>query len=369
MNTQPRPRILIADDSLDNIEFLGNVLGGEFDICFATSGEEALGVVAENHVELILLDCVMPGMSGFEVCQRLKSNATTRDIPVIFLTSLDGTVDEESALSLGAVDFVHKPVSPSVVGLRVRNQIMLSRARKQLQHHNEELEQLVEERTREIVDRERRLVNAQTAAISTLCAVVEARDKDTGGHIWRTQSYIEELAKQLRDRGKYQERLSEDIVQMIVKSAPLHDIGKVAVPDAILLKPGKLSPEEWAIMKSHCVIGRDIMLSARHEHAEDELFFKYATEIAYCHHERWDGAGYPRGLIGEEIPLCARLMAVADVYDALRTKRIYKTAYTQEESLRLMKLGRETQFDPELIDAFIAGKDRFYEISLKLGDY
>jgi putative two-component system response regulator len=359
MNNQDnRPRILIVDDSLGNIEVLSNILGKGYSTSFACNGTEALALISLNSPDLVLLDVVMPGIDGFEVCKRLKSDPAACDIPVIFLTSLDSAVDEEYGLSLGAEDFIHKPASPPVVLARVRNHLMLAMTKRELKRHNENLELVVAERTEEVVWKNQQLIAAQGAIITAFCALAEVRDNETGNHIRRTQHYIRLLAQQLRSNPRY--TLTDTTIELLFKTAPLHDIGKVAIPDAILLKPGKLTADEWEIMKQHCKVGRSAILSAARDFGDSERsFLTYAIEIAYCHHERWDGKGYPQGLSGNDIPASARLMAVADVYDALITKRVYKEAYSHEEAVRLIAEGRGTQFDPDVSDAFLAISDAF----------
>jgi putative two-component system response regulator len=363
-----RSRVLIVDDSLTSIELLGNILGVEYDINFASSGAEALELAAKFPPDLVLLDVVMPGIDGFEVCRRLRANPASRDIPVIFLTSLESAVDEEYGLSLGAEDFIHKPVSPPVVLARVRNHLVLANAKRELQRHNNELERLVEERTKEIFHRDQELIATQTATITAFCSLAEARDNETGNHIRRTQNYVRVLAEALRDHPRFRTALYGNTIELLFKSAPLHDVGKVAIPDAILLKPGKLTAEEWEIMKRHCVAGRDAIVAAANVLISGSSYLTYAAEIAYCHHERWDGKGYPRGLAGEDIPVSARLMAVADVYDALITKRVYKEAFPHDESIQIMAEERGTHFDPDIFDAMLSVTDRFQAIAQQYRD-
>jgi putative two-component system response regulator len=361
MNTvNNRAQILIVDDSLNNIELLSTILGKGYSTSFASSGAEALALIAHNLPDLVLLDVVMPGIDGFEVCKNLKSDPVTRDIPVIFLTSLDSAIDEEYGLSLGAEDFIHKPVSPPVVLARVRTHLMLANTKRELRRHNENLELLVAERTEALVRRDKQLIAAQSSIITAFCALAEVRDNETGNHIKRTQNYVHVLAEALRYHPRFQHVLNDDTIELLFKTAPLHDIGKVAIPDGILLKPDKLTSEEWQIMKRHCEVGRAAIISAAQELGEtDGSFLSYAVDIAYCHHERWDGTGYPQGLSGENIPASARLMAVADVYDALISKRVYKKAYSHEESICLIAEGQGTQFYPDIIDAFLTITDSF----------
>lgn len=369
MSTERKEKVLVVDDSLTNIEMLAAVLESEYDLCFATSGAEALSLMRSYPISLILLDVVMPGIDGFEVCRQLKASPATRDVPVIFLTSLESAIDEERGLSLGAEDFVHKPVSPPVVLARVRTHLQLANAKRELRRHNEELEALVEERTRELSRRDQKLIASQSATIAAFCALAEARDNETGNHIRRTQNYVRILAEELRDHPRFRHALTPAFIQIMFKSAPLHDVGKVAIPDSILLKPGKLTPEEWVVMKRHCEYGhRAIVAAARELIDDDGSFLGCAADIAYGHHERWDGRGYPRGVTGDDIPISARLMAVADVYDALTTRRVYKQAFDHDESLQSMLAERATHFDPDVIDALRGVADEFAGIAQHYAD-
>ncbi len=369
MSTEYKQKVLVVDDSLTNIEMLAAVLESEYDLCFATNGAEALSLMRSYPISLILLDVVMPGMDGFEVCRQLKASPATRDVPVIFLTSLESAIDEERGLSLGAEDFVHKPVSPPVVLARVRTHLQLANAKRELRRHNEELEALVEERTRELSRRDQKLIASQSATIAAFCALAEARDNETGNHIRRTQNYVRVLAEELRDHPRFRHTLTPAFIQIMFKSAPLHDVGKVAIPDAILLKPGKLTPEEWVVMKRHCEYGhRAIVAAARELSDDDGSFLGCAADIAYGHHERWDGRGYPRGVTGDGIPISARLMAVADVYEALTTRRVYKQAFDHDESLQSMLAERATHFDPDVIDALRGVADEFASIAQHYAD-
>lgn len=339
----------------------------------ATNGLEALGFLdAGGRADLILLDVMMPELDGFEVCRRLKSDDATRSIPVMFLTSLDRPEDEELGFSLGAEDFIHKPISPPVVLARVRTHLALSRATRALQRRNADLELVVAERTAEISEQADRLVAskqeviaAQAATITAFCALAEARDNETGNHIRRTQHYVRILAEALRSHPRFSAVLNDDVIQQFFKSAPLHDVGKVATPDSILLKQGKLTPEEWVIMKKHCEAGRNAILQAESAlgGVSDASFLLYAAEIAYSHHERWDGSGYPQGIAGDAIPLSARLMAVADVYDALISRRVYKPPYPHEEAIKMILAEKGRHFDPDVIDALQGVADQFAQIA------
>jgi len=377
LNANGRSHVLVVDDQPDNLLILEDMLGEEHAVHTADSGREALAWVEGGEpVDLVLLDVMMPDLDGFEVCRRLKANAAVRDIPVIFLTTLQSADDEERGLSLGAEDFIHKPFSPAVVIARVRNHLALSRASRLLRSRNEDLELAVAERTRrmlaqseELMRRKLELIAAQDATITAFCALAEARDYETGNHIRRTQHYVRTLAERVREHPRFRDELTDEAIQLLFKSAPLHDIGKVAVPDAVLLKPGKLDRDEWEVMKRHTVFGRDAILQAEESLPPDsDSFLKTAREIAYGHHERWDGSGYPEGLAGDAIPLSARIMAVADVYDALISKRVYKSAFGHEEAVELIMRDRGTHFDPDLADAFHDIRADFRAIAERFSD-
>jgi putative two-component system response regulator len=353
-------RILIVDDQPDNLLILEDLLGRYYTVHAAGDGEGALARLADgDRPDLMLLDVVMPGMDGFEVCRRVKAAPALRDMPVLLLTSLDSAADEEYGLSLGADDFIHKPYSPPVVLARVNNHLKLARAGRLLRDRNEDLERLVAERTREIVLQSEQLVRSkqeviasQGATITALCSLTEVRDNETGGHIRRTQHYVRVLAEQLRDHPRFRHELNDETIDMMFRSAPLHDVGKVAIPDAILLKQGKLTPAEWEIMKRHPTYGRDAIAQAERELGDQGgSFLRFAREIAHCHHEKWDGSGYPQGLAGDDIPVSARLMAAADVYDALMSRRAYKEAYSHECAMQMIQAERGRHFDPDVVDA------------------
>lgn len=357
MEEKKKNTILIVDDTPDNITLLCALLGDEYRNRVSTNGQKALQIAATDpQPDLILLDIMMPEMDGYEVCAQLKASPKTRDIPVIFLTAKTQEGDETKGFELGAVDYITKPIVPAILLARVHTQLSLEDARHSLALQNEHLEHEVEKRTRQ-------LVNLQEAVITAMAAMAESRDTDTGDHILRTQYYIKALAQHLQKKEKYAKQIDDKFVELLYKSAPLHDIGKVGVPDNILLKPGKLTSEEFEIMKMHTIYGRDAIIAAEKKLDVEETFLTFARDIAHYHHERWDGSGYPRGLKGEETPLCARLMAVGDVYDALTTKRVYKDAIPHEESVKIIAEGSGSHFDPEIIDCFLEINELFREIS------
>ena len=357
-----KPTILVVDDTPDNITLLTSLLGEQYRNKVAANGMKALKIASTApHPDLILLDIMMPEMDGYEVCRQLKANPDTKDIPVIFLTAKSQEGDETMGFELGAVDYITKPITPPILMARVHTHLALGDARKNLAQQNVILEQQVEERTR-------RLYSLQDAIIISMASLAETRDNETGYHIRRTQQYVRELASYLRELPKFTEQIDDRFITTVFKTAPLHDIGKVGVPDSILLKPGRLTPEEFEIMKMHTVYGKDTLIAAEKSMEDPEDFLLLAKEIAHCHHEKWDGSGYPRGLRATEIPLSARLMAVADVYDALITKRVYKEPMPHEEAVAIIKEGRGSHFDPEVVDAFLEIQPTFKEIAQKFNE-
>jgi putative two-component system response regulator len=354
--------ILIVDDTPDNIALLSALLKDQYKLKIATNGVKALQIAAvAPYPDLILLDVMMPEMDGYETCRRLKAVAETADIPVMFLTAKIHPEDEERGLTLGAVDYIAKPISPPIVLARVATQLTLKKARQFLTEQNRHLEHMVDERTRQVM-------RMQEATILAMASLAETRDNETGNHIRRTQAYVAALARQLRDHPRFCALLTEENIALLFKSAPLHDIGKVGVPDRILLKPGKLDAEEFEIMKLHTVYGRDAILAVEKHLGASDGFLTFAREIAYSHQEKWDGSGYPQGLAGDAIPMSARLMAVADVYDALISRRVYKPAFSHEESVRIMREGRGSHFDPDILDAFLQIEETFRTIAQQYSD-
>lgn len=357
-----KPTILIVDDTPDNITLLTSLLGEQYKNKVATNGTKALKIATTGTPpDLILLDIMMPEMDGYEVCRWLKNDPITKDIPVIFLTAKTQEDDETMGFELGAVDYITKPIVPPILMARVHTHLALQSARKSLEHQNEILEEQVEQRTRQ-------LSSLQDSIIIAMASLAETRDNDTGHHIRRTQLYIRELALCLKERGEFLEQLDDKYITMVYKSAPLHDIGKVGVPDRILLKPGPLTPEEFEEMKKHTIYGRDAIIAAEKTLSEPESFLVVAREIAHHHHEKWDGTGYPDALSGEQIPLCARLMALADVYDALISKRIYKDPITHDDALAIIKKGKGQHFDPAVVEAFLERHDKFAAIAEEFGE-
>lgn len=354
--------ILVIDDMQDNLSLMQALLKDKYKVKDANNGEKGLRIASsENPLDLILLDTMMPDMDGYEVCRRLKADLVTRDIPVIFLTAKSDEEDEALGFDLGAVDYITKPVCPPVVMARVRAQLMLKAAADFLRDKNVFLEAEVSKRTREV-----RAI--QDATIFALASLAETRDSDTCNHIRRTQRYIKSLAWKLSTHPRFSDFLTPQTIGLLFKSAPLHDIGKVGIPDRILLKPGKLTDEEFEIMKTHTTLGRDAIAHAEQELGEDVAFLTLAKEIVYSHQEKWDGSGYPQGLKGDEIPIAARLMAVADVYDALISRRVYKEPLSHERAVEIITQTSGRHFDPDVVEAFLAVQDNFHATAISYAD-
>jgi putative two-component system response regulator len=358
----PRATVLVVDDTPDNLMLIADLLKDRYRVKAANNGEKALRLLNDDPLpDLILLDIMMPGLSGYEVAEQLKADRRTRTIPIIFLTAMAGAEDEIRGLSLGAVDYVTKPISPPVLMARVETQLKVKEAADFLRDQNEFLEKEVKRRTREVTA-------IQDVTIHAMASLAETRDNETGNHIRRTQHYIKLLAELLREHPRFRHFLDEATIKLLFKSAPLHDIGKIGIPDRILLKPGRFTPEEFEIMKTHTTLGRDAI-----QHAEDQLginvdFLHLAKEIAYGHQEKWDGSGYPQGLATDDIPISARLMAIADVYDALISRRVYKPGMPHAQAVEIIREGRGSHFDPDICDAFLANAEQFQAIAEQFAD-
>lgn len=349
--------VLIVDDTPANVSLLNNILKDQYKTKIATNGEKALKLASSDSApDLILLDIMMPEMDGYEVCEQLKANPKTADIPVVFLTAKVSEEDETRGLAMGAVDYITKPISPPIVLERVKNHLTLKEARDLLQHQNQILEDKVRERTKQLGE-------LQDVAMEAMGALAETRDPETGNHIRRTQLYVKLLAEKLSEQARFKGYLTPERITLLFKAAPLHDIGKVGVPDTILLKPGKLTDAEFEIMKRHTAYGRDAIAAAETKLSEPSEFLTIAKEIAYSHQEKWDGSGYPESLSGDGIPISARLMAIADVYDALISRRVYKPSFPHEKAIQIMSEGRGTHFDPDMLDAFLEIADEWKAVA------
>jgi putative two-component system response regulator len=342
------PTVLVVDDIEANVMILEEILKDDYNVITAGNGREALEILGDSHhlPKIILLDVVMPEMSGREMFELMKTDDKLKRIPVIFITAENDS--ESELLAAGAVDFINKPFKPEIVQLRVKNQI-------ELKNYSDSLEQMVAEKTAEAT-------KTLDSALQGLANTIEHRDLESGEHVKRTQLFVKALTDYLIEtESVYAEELIKLQPDIIMKSMALHDVGKIAIPDRILLKPGKLDADEYEIMKTHTTRGKEIIDELGD--VNSSLYLKHCEDICYGHHERWDGKGYPRGLKESEIPLPARLAALADVYDALVCARVYKAAMPYEEAMKIITDGRGTQFDPVIVDAVVQIQDQFKEIS------
>ena len=353
--------ILVVDDTPENLTLLNALLKDRYRVKIATGGRKALAMARDLPPDLVLMDVMMPELDGYETCRQFKADSRLADIPIIFLSALGEVEDEKQGFKAGAVDYITKPLSPSLLMARLHTHLSLKKAKDVLMGQSLDLELAVELRTKE-------LERTREVTILAMASLAEARDNETGNHLHRTSSYIRVVAEHLMRSSVRGEQLTPEKISMLVRSAPLHDIGKVGIPDAILLKPGKLTPEEFEIMKTHAAIGRDAIAKAEAHLGNCGAFLSTAKEIAGGHHEKWDGTGYPDGLMREDIPISARLMALADVYDALISRRVYKEAFPREKAEEIILSGAGTHFDPEIVMAFDLLKDRFWEIAQELKD-
>ncbi len=357
-----KPTVLVIDDAPDNLTLMSGLLKDSYKVKVANHGELGLKVaLAAPPPDLILLDIMMPDLDGYEVCRRLKSNPASRAIPVIFLSAKTDVQDEEKGLLLGAVDYISKPISPSLMLARVATQIALHAKTESLRVDSTVRDP---EQARQIAD----LSAAQDVTILAMTSLAETRDSDTGNHIRRIQHYVQALAQSLKDHPRFADQLGPQAISLLFKSAPLHDIGKFGIPDRILLKPSSLSPEEFEIMKTHTTLGFEAIEQAEKALGLQAPLLRTAKEIVLSHQEKWDGSGYPQGLKGDEIPMSARLMAVADVYDALISQRVYKAALPHDRAVQIVFQGRGTHFDPDMVDAFIGIQDEFMAIAQRFAN-
>ncbi len=338
--------ILVVDDDKTNLALAQKILLPQYRIAASNSGEAALKYLEHNRPDLILLDINMPDMDGFAVMEKIRAREETASIPVIFLTADNLAETEIKCFRMGAMDFVAKPFVPDILLSRVAKTIELDQYR-----HN--LEKMVKEQADKLTENTRRISMIQDSVIVGMANLIESRDGSTGKHVKNTQMYVRMIADELYKRKLFMEELTPEYIEDLCKAAPLHDVGKIKVPDAILQKPGKLTPEEFDAMKLHTTYSRKIIQTIIGD-VEDEQYVRIVEDIALYHHERWDGTGYPTGLVGDSIPLAARIMAVADVFDALYEERCYKPPIRPiERIMQIMSEGRGTQFDPVIIDVFM----------------
>ncbi len=355
-----RCSILAIDDTKLNIDVLVSILGDKYALSVALNGESALRHVQENRPDLILLDIMMPGIDGIEVLSILKKDEWSRDIPVLMLTALSETDQKSKCFDLGAVDYIQKPFDVNELQSRVKTHLTLALTRKQLKQQNQNLEQLVEQRTKE-------LLATQQATIESMAALAEYRDPETGHHINRVKGYVELLTTELSKRENFAHLLPLSTINDFIRSAPLHDIGKVGVRDEILLKKGKLTDEEFAEMKLHTDYGAQAILSVQKK-VGAMPFLNVAREMACHHHEKWNGKGYPAGLAGRDIPLSARIMALADVYDALVSRRVYKPPFAHSKAVEIILRESGNSFDPDIVEVFSCCSEEFRQVALKFAE-
>jgi len=347
--------ILVVDDQPQNIELLEAYLAFQnYEIVRAANGKEAMEMLSANPIDLILLDVMMPGMDGFEVIRRVRQDNTHRLLPIILVTALRETEDRVKGIEAGCDDFISKPVDKMELLARVRSLLKVKAYNDLMSHYQKELESEVSKRTEELRLALEKIKAASLDTIYRLSIAAEFRDEDTGSHIKRVSLYCAVVGHRLG--------LTESDIETILYAAPMHDLGKIGIPDLILLKPAKLNPQEWEIMKQHTVIGARILKGS------DAEFIRLGETIALSHHEKWDGSGYPKGLKGNQIPIAARITSIADVFDALTSKRPYKEAFSVEKSVNLIREGKGSYFDPDVVDAFFASEDEILSIRKQYDD-
>jgi putative two-component system response regulator len=346
-----RKRIALVDDDITSLALGKGIMAELYDVVTIPSGEKLFQFLERAHPDLILLDVDMPKMNGYDTLRRLKAQPDTQDIPVIFLTSMSDTSSEIEGLNLGAVDYLSKPFSPPLLLKRLELHLKVVSQQRELINYNNNLQEMVRSRTKTVLD-------MQNSVLKIVANLVESRDEITGGHVERTRQYLAILLDGLIHMNSYMDEISTWDRDFFLQSSQLHDVGKISIPDKILLKPDKLSYEEFEEMKNHTLFGVQI-IEAMQKETPESSFLSHAKILAGNHHEKWDGTGYPYHLKGQDIPLGGRLMAIADVYDALRSARPYKKPFTHEEAVRIIVDGKGTQFDPDLVDVFVAVSDQF----------
>ena len=353
--------VLIVDDAPENLHLLAAVLKRAGLVPRpVTSGKLAIEAAVIDPPDLILLDIRMPEMSGLEVCRWLKRDERLKEIPVLFISGLPDSDDKVEAFRCGGVDYIPKPFQDQEVLARIDIHLRLRRLQKEIESHNERLEQQVAEQVKLITE-------SQMATIFALAKLAEARDPKTGRHVERVQIFARRLAEQMLAMKMHVVQLSNGFIDTLEQAAGLHDIGKVGIPDAVLLKPGKLDPAEFVEMKRHCTLGADTLATVQKRFPENQ-FLRMGVDVARSHHEHWDGTGYPEGLQGKAIPLSARIVALADFYDALTSERCYRASASHEEVVAMIAAAGGAQFDPDTVSAFKAREVQFKSIRLEMGD-
>jgi putative two-component system response regulator len=347
-----KKKIVLVDDNPVNLKLARNTLMERYNVFTVPSAQKLFQLLEQTIPDLILLDVVMPEISGYEAMGTLKSNPRTSDIPVIFLTSKTDTVSELEGFTLGAVDYISKPFSPQLLLKRVEVHLLLESQKVELKNLNENLQHLVDEKTGEVLE-------LQNAVLITIANLVEYRDDVTGGHVERTEHFLRILVEEMLKEGIHRDILETWDINLFIQSSKLHDVGKIAIRDSILLKPGPLTREEFEEMKKHTIFGETVIEKIQ-QSAKESIFLIHAKIMAGAHHEKWDGTGYPRGLSGSNIPLQGRLMAFVDVYDALISDRPYKKAFPPEQAMKIIAGGCGTQFDLDLKNVFLSAAKHFH---------
>jgi putative two-component system response regulator len=351
---------MLVDDNVANLKIGKNALADRYDVFTVPSAEKMLELLERNHPNLILLDINMPKMDGYQAIKLLKNNSATRDIPVIFLTGYDDEASELEGLSMGAIDYISKPFSPPLLRRRIENHLLMETQKTALQSYNTNLQGMVEEKTKMVY-------RLQSTILRTVAELVEWRDNFTGDHIERTQQCLGILITNMIEKGIYPQLTAGWDVNMLMQSSQLHDVGKIAIRDDILRKNGPLTSEEFNDMKNHVAFGIMIIDKIAGDKGDSD-FLDFAKVFAGSHHEKWNGSGYPEGLKNEQIPLLGRLMALADVYDALTSERPYKKAMSHADAMEIILQGRATHFDPELTDLFLSVSDQLERIPSQRSD-
>jgi putative two-component system response regulator len=351
--SETRKRVILVDDNPINLKLARNTLMGKYDVFTVPSAEKLFELLEKTSADIILLDVMMPEMSGYDAIKVLKNNPKTADIPVIFLTSKSDTNSELEGFIQGAVDYVSKPFSPQLLLKRVDVHVLVESQKKELEHINQNLQHLVEEKTKEIQE-------LQNAILKTMSNLVEYRDDVTGSHVERSEQLLKLLIEEMLKQNVYSDELKEWNMKLFLQSSQLHDVGKIAIRDNILMKPAKLTAEEFNEMKKHTYFGEKV-IEIIQEGTKESVFLSHAKIMAGTHHEKWDGSGYPNGLAGNAIPLQGRLLALVDVYDALISERPYKKPFPPDQALEIIKQGSGVHFEPVLAELFTDAVQHFSE--------
>ncbi len=356
-----KPSILIATDAPDTLSFMAGLLLNHYAVKTARTSAQVLKIATTEQPDVILLDIMTAELDGYEVCRRLKADSLTNQIPVIFLTNQTDPESEQLGMKVGAADYITQPVTPAILLSRVKAHFMVAANARTMRINSEYLEFEANKRARQ-------MATWQNATILALASLVETRNLETSQHLKRTQHYVELLCKHLRKHPGFSDFLSSGRIQLMLHSVPLHDIGKVALAQQILQSRGPYQASEFEVMKTHCALGRDTLARAQASAPQDSEFFEIAKQIIHSHHEKWNGSGYPQGLAGTAIPIPARLMALADVYDALICERAYRAALSHEQAVQVIMEGRGQHFDPDVVDAFLTVSEEFKALAARFAD-